>query len=84
MLLGVGGSLNLEQDEFSETVNSVMSDLGVDLEKLDAARDQDFVLAQPDSNYGYFLNAQQYGRNRIVTAVTIRFLPYCWAFRKYP
>ena len=68
MLLGVGGSLNLEQDEFSETVNSVMSDLGVDLEKLDAARDQDFVLAQPDSNYGYFLNAQQYGRNRIVTA----------------
>lgn len=68
MLLGAGGSLNLEQDAFSETVNTVMAELGVDMEKLDAARDPDFMLGSPKTSYGYFLNAEQYGQERIVMA----------------
>ncbi len=35
--LGVGGSVNLEQMSFSDTVHRVLGEIGVDLEKLDAA-----------------------------------------------
>jgi spermidine dehydrogenase len=38
MLLSPGGSNNLEQDSFSDTVHRVLEELGVDLEKLDASR----------------------------------------------
>jgi len=39
-LLGVGGSVNLEQMSFSDTVHRVLEEIGVDLEKLDAARER--------------------------------------------
>ena len=65
-LLGVGGSVNLEQDSFSDTVHRVLNEIGVDLEKLDAAREPGYMLSGLDSSFGYFLNAEQYGGDRIV------------------
>ena len=65
-LLAVGGSVNLEQDSFSDNVHRVLEEMGVDLEKLDAAREPGYMLSEPDASYGYFLNAEQYGQDRIV------------------
>ncbi len=66
MLLGVGGSINLEHQDFSDTVHRLLSEIGVDLEKLDAACEPDYFLSDLGGNTGYFLNAEQYGENRIV------------------
>ena len=65
-LLAVGGSVNLEQLNFSDTVHRVMEEIGVDLEELDAAREPGYMLSEPDASYGYFLNAERYGQDRIV------------------
>ena len=65
-LLGVGGSVNLEQDSFSDTVHRVLEEIGVDLEKLDAAREPSYLLSELDASAGYYLNAEQYGEDRIV------------------
>lgn len=66
MLLGVGGSLNLEHQNFSDTVHRVLRELGIDLEKLDAAGERDYFLSDPFADVGYYLNAEQYGQDRIV------------------
>ncbi len=66
MLLGSGGSTNLEEYNFSREVNRLLSELGVDLDRLDAARDPGFCLADLQSSYGLFLNEAQYGRTRHV------------------
>ena len=66
MLLGVGGSLNLEHQNFSDTVHRVLRELGVDLEKLEAACEPGYLISDPLANMGYYLNATQYGRDRIV------------------
>jgi spermidine dehydrogenase len=65
-LLGVGGSVNLEQDNFSDTVHRVLEEIGVDLERLDAAREPGYMLSGLDASSGYYLNAEQYGEDRIV------------------
>ena len=66
MLLGVGGSLNLEHQNFSDTVHRVLRELGIDLEKLDAACEPGYFLSDPFADVGYYLNAEQYGQDRIV------------------
>ena len=66
MLLGVGGSLNLEHQNFSETVHRVLRELGIDLEKLDAACEPGYFISDPLADVGYYLNAEQYGQDRIV------------------
>ncbi|MYE85689.1 MAG: NAD(P)-binding protein [Gammaproteobacteria bacterium] len=66
MLLGVGGSLNLEHQNFSETVHRVLRELGVDLEKLEAACEPGYFISDPLANLGYYLNAASYGQDRIV------------------
>ena len=66
MLLGVGGSLNLEHQNFSDTVHRVLRELGVDLEKLEAACEPGYLISDPLANMGYYLNAAQYGQDRIV------------------
>ena len=66
MLLGVGGSINLEHQNFNDTVHRVLSELGVDLDKLDAACEPDYFLSELGGTTGYFLNAEQYGENRLV------------------
>ena len=65
MLLGVGGSNNLETYAFSDTVNRVLEELGVDLEKLEAACEPNYILSD-FSSYGLFLNAKLYGKDRLV------------------
>jgi spermidine dehydrogenase len=44
----------------------VLEEIGVDLEKLDAARERGYMLSGLDASYGLFLNAEQHGRDRIV------------------
>ena len=65
-LLGKGGSVNLESISFSDTVNRVMEELGVDFEKLEAACDSDYILSNLFSESGYFLNEKQAGKNKII------------------
>jgi spermidine dehydrogenase len=66
MLLGAGGSTNLEPFNFSDNVDRLLKEIGVDLEKLDAAREPEYMLAEIGSSYGLFLNAEHYGQARIV------------------
>lgn len=66
MLLGSGGSTNLEEFNFGKEVHRLLEDIGVDLEKLDAAREPAYALADLNSNYGLFLNEAQYGHARSV------------------
>ena len=63
--LGVGGSVNLEQMSFSDTVHRVLKEIGVDLEKLDAAREPDYMLSGLDAGYGLFLNGKQFGKDQV-------------------
>ena len=65
-LLGPGGSFNLEHYSFSDTAARVISELGIDLDKLGDAREPDFLLAQLNSSQGYFLNEEHYGQNKII------------------
>ena len=51
---------------FSDTVHRVLEEIGVDLEKLEAAVEPGYLPASLDARIGYFLNAAQYGKNRIV------------------
>ncbi len=66
MLLGVGGSVNLETLSFTDTTERVLGEIGVDLERLDAAREPGYLLSNLDAKSGYFLNGEQYGQNKIV------------------
>jgi len=66
MLLSPGGSNNLETWSFSDTVHRVLEEIGVDLDKLAAAVEPGYLLASLDAQIGYFLNAAQYGEDRIV------------------
>ena len=66
MLLSPGGSNNLETWSFSDTVYRVLEEIGVDLDKLAAAVEPGYLLASLDAQIGYFLNAAQYGEDRIV------------------
>lgn len=67
MLLGVGGSLNLEQQSFSDTVHRVLKEIGVNLEKLEAACEPGYLISEPGAGVvGYYLNAEHYGQDRIV------------------
>ncbi len=66
MMLGAGGSLNLEEYNFSKDVNRLLEEIGVDLEKLDSAREPGFALADLSANYALFLDQQLYGEKRIV------------------
>ena len=67
MFLNAGGSFNLETHKYSEIVNQLMADLGVDFEKLEDARDPGFMFADlDDGQICYYLNAQSFGKDRIV------------------
>ncbi|MGI9292624.1 MAG: NAD(P)-binding protein [Pseudomonadales bacterium] len=66
MLLASGGSINLEEYNFSKDVNRFLEEIGIDLTKLDAAREPGYALADVSSSYGLFLNEEQYGRARSV------------------
>jgi spermidine dehydrogenase len=67
-LLAYGGSVCLETMSFSKTVSRVMDELGVDLEKLNAAREPGYMISElnTDSESGYFLNKKHFGQNKMI------------------
>ena len=65
-LLGVGGSVNLEAISLTDTAQGVLEEIGVDLERLDAAREPGYLLSDLDAQAGYFLNEDTYGQNRVI------------------
>ena len=66
MLLGIGGSVNLETYAFSDTVNRVLGELDIDFDKLNEAREPDYMLANFGSEANYFLNKNDFGKNHMV------------------
>ncbi|MDB2395082.1 NAD(P)/FAD-dependent oxidoreductase [Porticoccaceae bacterium] len=67
-LLSYGGSFCLQDNVFSDTVNRVMDELGVDLEKLNAAREPGYMLSElnSDAESVYFLNNKHFGQSKII------------------
>ena len=66
MLLAAGGSGNLEVFNFSDDVREFIAEIGVDVEKLDAACEPGYMLAGLDAKSGLFLNAERFGESRRV------------------
>ena len=66
MLLGFGGSINLEQDYMSPQAHGLLEEIGVDFGKLEAAVHPDYLLANSGAPSGIHLSAEEYGRDRIV------------------
>ena len=69
MLLGAGGSQNLEPYNFSANVHALLEEIGVDLDALNAACDPDFMLSNLHTDYGLHLNREQYGESRAVDSI---------------
>ena len=67
-LLSYGGSFALQSMSFSDTVSRVIDELGVDLDKLNAAREPGYMLSElnSDAESGYFLNKKHFGQNKII------------------
>ncbi len=66
MLLAAGGSGNLEQYNFSSDVDEFIAEIGIDLSRLDAAREPGYMLAGLNAYSGLFLNAERFGQSRRV------------------
>ena len=66
MLLGFGGSINLEQDYMSPQAHGLLEEIGVDFEKLEKAVHPDYLLSNSGAPSGIHLSAEEYGRRRLV------------------
>tara|TARA_B110000046_G_scaffold179665_1_gene209204 strand:+ start:1495 stop:3366 length:1872 start_codon:yes stop_codon:yes gene_type:complete len=66
MLLGPGGSLNLEQSAFSAGAYKVLEDIGVDFKVLQDAGPDDYFLSNAAAPYGFYLNKNLYGNDTII------------------
>ena len=66
MLLGFGGSINLEQDYMSPRAHGLLEEIGVDFEKLEKAVHPDYLLSNSGAPSGIHLSAEEYGRRRLV------------------
>lgn len=65
MLLGFGGSQNLEaSDDYSALTKSFLKDLGIDLDKLHKATEEDYPLSSLKDAYGMYLGQEH--NNQIV------------------
>ena len=63
-LLGVGGSLNLEQAAMGDSARSLLEEIGVDFTSLRQGIEPDYVIYDPMSSHGLYLNASVYGTDR--------------------
>ena len=63
-LLGVGGSLNLEQAAMGDSARSLLEEIGVDFTSLRQGIEPDYVIYDPISSHGLYLNASVYGTDR--------------------
>lgn len=66
MLLGFGGSINLEQSAISPAAYQLLEEIGVDFKALQDAGASDYLLSNGAAPFGIYLNAQQYGKDQIV------------------
>ena len=63
-LLGVGGSLNLEQAAMGDAARSLLEEIGVDFTSLRKGIEPDYVIHDAMSSHGLYLNASVYGTDR--------------------
>ena len=63
-LLGVGGSLNLEQAAMGDSARSLLEEIGVDFTSLRQAIEPDYVIHDLMSSHGLYLTASVYGTDR--------------------
>ncbi len=66
MLLGFGGSINLEQQALSPTARQLLEELGVNFSELQAAVEPDYLFSDVRASYGLYLNKNSYGEDQIV------------------
>lgn len=68
MLLGVGGSLNLEQAAMEEAELSLLEEIGVNFNELRESIEPEYLIHDPMSRHGMYLNRAVYGADRSVVA----------------
>ena len=67
MLLGFGGSINLEQEAaMSPAAYQLLEEIGVEFKTLQDAGASDYLLSNAAAPFGYYLGDKVYGENRIV------------------
>jgi spermidine dehydrogenase len=71
MRLSLGGTHNLEYWRFSDTVNTLMEELGVDYEDLRANMEFNYGRSARNGPATWF-DAETYGENRLVTGINMR------------
>lgn len=60
MLLGVGGSVNLEApSHYSDVTKKLLKEIGIDFERLKKAMDPDYTLSSPDEGSGLFIKTSE-------------------------
>ena len=68
MLLGAGGSLNLEQAAMGEAELSLLQEIGVNFTELRESVEPGYLIHDPMSRHGIYLNRATYGEDRSVLA----------------
>ena len=68
MLLGAGGSLNLEQAAMGESELSLLEEIGVNFTDLRESVEPGYLIHDPMSRQGIYLNRAIYGEDRSVLA----------------
>jgi len=71
MRLSWGGTMNLEYPEFSDTVNALLEELGVEIDELLEGYDFEYGNG-PKGSPSIFFDAETYGRNELVHGFSIR------------
>lgn len=66
MLLGFGGSINLEQAALSPAARQLLQEIGVDFKELQNAGASDYSLSNGEAPYGMYLGRDLYGEDQIV------------------
>jgi spermidine dehydrogenase len=66
MLLGFGGSVNLERAAMPASAYKLLEEIGVDFEALQDAGPDDYALSNGAAPFGYYLGADLYGEDQIV------------------
>lgn len=60
MLLGIGGSVNLESpSHYSDVTKRLLKEIGIDLARLDKAMDSDYTLSTADEGAGLFIKTSE-------------------------
>jgi spermidine dehydrogenase len=71
MRLSWGGTMNLEYPMFSDTVNALLGELGVDIDKLLEGYEFEYG-SGPKGSPSMFFDAETYGRNELIHGFSFR------------